>query len=101
MYPDGYFDAIVDICSICMEHNYSDIFNEAARLIKRGGRLFSVVPKYDCHDVFEHNSVQFFTQEQLRQCLNGKFHSNIKLMEQELEPRKVLRFWLVDGLRMT
>jgi ubiquinone/menaquinone biosynthesis C-methylase UbiE len=102
LYPDQYFDAVIDLCSICMEHNFSDIFNETARLLKRGGRLFSIVPRYDCYDIFEGNdSVQFFTLEHLRKCLNGKFHSSIKLIEQELEPTKVLRFWLVDALRMT
>jgi SAM-dependent methyltransferase len=101
MYPDAYFDAVVDVCSVSMDHNFDSIFNEVARILKRGGRLFSVVPKYDCHDIFEQDSVQFFTLEHLRRCLNGKFHSNIKLMEQELEPSKVLRFWLVDGLRMS
>ena len=102
LYPDQYFDAVIDLCSICMEHNFSDISNETARLLKRGGRLFSIVPKYDCYDIFEGNdSVQFFTLEHLRKCLNGKFHSSIKLIEQELEPTKVLRFWLVDALRMT
>ena len=105
-YPDQFFDAVVDVVSICHNLNYLDIYNEAARLIKRGGRLFSMVPKQDCYDkpFDEFGAVQFFSEEQLRRALNGKFNPKLGSVEVRNpgEPAsKTLKFWLVDALRMS
>lgn len=105
-YPDQYFDAAIDVVSVCHNLNYLDIYNEIARLLKRGGRLFSVVPKDDCFPgpFSEYGDFQFFTLEMIRRVLNGKFTykiGSIEVMNPGDPPVKTLKFWLVDALRIT
>src|SRR6266436_1794103 len=46
-YEDGYFDAVVDVASVCMSDDCQGIFDEVARVLKPSGRLFSTMPATD------------------------------------------------------
>jgi SAM-dependent methyltransferase len=104
-YPDQYFDTIVDILHICRNVNHFDIYNETYRLLKKGGRLLSCVPQFSCWDEpFEDiDTIQFFTDEALRRCLNGRFKYKIIALEHtpDITKGNTLRFWLVDAMRIT
>jgi len=103
-YPDQYFDAIVDVLYICRETQSNQVFDELHRLLKRGGRLFSVVPKFTSDDeAFQDiDSIQFFPIEVLRRCFNGKFKYKINSLEHtpDVTESKTIRFWLVDALKV-
>ncbi|MFJ9501231.1 class I SAM-dependent methyltransferase [Brevibacillus centrosporus] len=42
-YPDGFFDAVIDVGAVCCNsfENAQKIYNEMARVTKKGGKMFS------------------------------------------------------------
>ncbi|MGG4497725.1 class I SAM-dependent methyltransferase [Brevibacillus reuszeri] len=42
-YPEGFFDAVIDVCAVCCNsyENAKVIYDEMARVTKKGGKMFS------------------------------------------------------------
>ena len=102
-FENGYFDAVIDMVSVCMNSNYIEIYNEVHRILKPGGGFLSKVPSDDCtQKLFENRGhTEFFTKEKIHQALDDKFKLNIwsERIENEAGTQK-LNHWIIDGLRL-
>lgn len=101
-FPDGYFDAVIDIASICMNENCKEIYDEVARVLKPGGGLFSVVPSTDSDKTLflGKGPITFFEPNQIKLCLMDNFHMSInyKCVEPEDKSKRVSH-WLIVAVR--
>ena|SRR5258706_1427039 len=101
-FPDGYFDVVLDIASICHNDNYQEIFDEVARVLRVGGGFFSVLPAADANrDPFMgFGPVNFFEKEHIKDFLNEKFIINIAYKRLDNgDGQNLLSQWLVLGIK--
>lgn len=103
-FPDNFFDVVIDVVSIAHNTNYEDIFKEVSRVLKPGGRFFSMTPRVDCTiEPFEDKGpVSFLSLNALNKCLKDKFKSTIGWVEINTtgQEGRTLRHWVVDALRV-
>lgn len=96
---DGYFDAVIDI--VCLAHNDDThrISAEIARVLRPGGKLFSVIPKLSCSRApYEGKGpVHFMNSRDVKGVYQDDFSLNIGW--EEVEGPVFLAHWIVDGMR--
>lgn len=102
-FKDNVFDAAIDVVSICHNKNVVEIFIEILRVLKPGGRLFSMLPRFDTWKgpFKEFKEMTFFSQYTIDQCLAGKadYQSGTYDVMFPEEQGNILKFWLVDAVK--
>jgi SAM-dependent methyltransferase len=100
---DNTFDAAIDVVSICHNKNVVEIFLEVLRVLKPGGRLFSMLPRYDTWKgpFKQFKEMTFFSQYTIDQCLAGRADYRIGTYDVMFpeEQGNILKFWLVDAVK--
>lgn len=99
---DNYFDAVVDVASICMNYDCQEIFDEVARVLKPEGLLFSVLAATDTSKTLWEKTgpVSYFDPDKIRDCLAKDFKLKLyyKCVEAEDKSDR-LSHWVVIGRR--
>lgn len=103
-FEDKSFDVVVDVVSSV--HNVMPdvrkIFSEAARVLKAGGEIFSVMPTNRCsRRPFQGlGQVSFMERSEIEQMLECNF-DNVQILSSsyELSPDCLVDNWIVTGVR--
>jgi ubiquinone/menaquinone biosynthesis C-methylase UbiE len=103
-FPDKHFDAVVDIVSMAHNTNYADVLKEAARVLKVGGRMFSMIPASNTwKGAFDdRGEVVFLNWYDVQAAFKDDFQIKIGWVETAdsgLEGR-IIRFWIIDAKRI-
>lgn len=99
--PEHSFDAAVDIVSIAHNVNYCEIIEEVYRLLKPGGKLFSVWPTSQCYrePYRGKGPAVFLTNWQIHKAFQRMFTLDVGWVKEEVEPGCILDHWIIHGTR--
>jgi SAM-dependent methyltransferase len=98
------FDCVVDI--VCIAHHFADmagcIIDEAARVLKPGGCIFSVMPTNECSEApyAGKGAVLFAEGWHLPALFNGHFNIEVNRASHTDGPNHI-DHWLISGTKVT
>lgn len=103
-FPDDYFDGVIDIVSVAHNANFNEIYAEAARVTKPGGRLLSMAPTPDTNrEAFANKgTISFIPKEELEAALFWYYETKIGWVKscEDGNPIHTLCSWVIDGIKI-